>query len=83
MDALIERVWAGAREPENPSIIIRVRTHDLRAKLHRYGWTIPASRGGRGKPGLYKLEPCEMSDEPLAGKSASESRRPSDISEQA
>ena len=59
MEALIERVWAGARKPENPTIIIRVRTHDLREKLPRYGWTIPAGRGGRGKPGLYKLEPVK------------------------
>ncbi len=56
-DALVERVYAGAREPDHARDVIVIQASYLRRKLARYGWTIPTCQRGRGNIGLYKLEP--------------------------
>jgi hypothetical protein len=46
--------------PLEPERVLQQIIYRLRLSLTAYGWTIPASPGGRGHHGLYGLAPVEQ-----------------------
>lgn len=59
-DALITEIYRGSCEPEFARQALSVQIHNLRLLLRQYGWTIPASKPGRGNTSQYRLEPLRI-----------------------
>lgn len=59
MAVLVDEIYGYDRNggPNCPETVIRQYILRLRHHLPRYGWTIPHSGGGNGRPGRYRLEP--------------------------
>lgn len=55
-DSLIAEIYRGSCEPEFARQALSVQVSKLRVLLKPYGWTIPASRPGRGNTSHYRLE---------------------------
>ena len=56
-EALIAEMYRGSREPEYARVVLSIQMLKLRVILHRYGWTIPTNKSGRGNVAQYRLAP--------------------------